>query len=74
MQLQSSKILGEVSCYSYNNEKGRMGARRCLFLAGNICLHALGLGFTGIRLRFDSHWDNRSLGQWNFVKYLAEKW
>ena len=51
-----------------------MGAGSCLLLAGNIDLHALGLGFTGIRLRFDSHWDNRSLGQWNFVKYLAEKW
>ena len=36
-------------------------AGSCLFLAGNIGLHALGLGFTGIRLRFDSHWDNRVL-------------
>ena len=47
---------------SPDNEKGRMGAGSCLFLAGNIGLHALGLGFTGIRLRFDSHWDHRSLG------------
>ena len=47
---------------------------RVIVMTMRIGLHALGLGFTGIRLRLDSHWDNRSLGQWNFVKYLAEKW